>query len=105
MKRPNITPGAWRQNKTAVKHDIYDVLDSEGGTIAFVPVADKGSKHAKSNGQAIASVPKLLAALEDIARLVETEPENQHEAQVQRYCQSPAAWARQALIEAGYTFD
>jgi hypothetical protein len=59
----------------------------------------------EANARAIASVPRLLSALEDIARLVETEPENLHEAQVQRYCQSPAAWARQALIEAGYTFD
>lgn len=85
--RPNITPGSWRQNAVAVRHDIHDVLTQDGATVAFIP--GKGP-HRAADGKAVTAVPKMLAALEKIYEGAKETDRN---------------LAREALIEAGYTFN
>lgn len=99
MKRPNITPGEWRQNAVAVQHDIHDVLSGDGATVAFIP--GKGL-HRKADGKAIAALPALMAALEKLVIEAAITDHGEGNLEIGR---STFKEACAALTAAGYTFD
>lgn len=104
MKRPNITPGNWRQNSVAVQHDIHDVLSEEGATVAFIP--GKGLRR-KADGKAIAALPELLAALEALHAVGKEGVAMRHETGKPTWSalEETKKLTQAALIQAGYTFD
>jgi len=94
MKRPNITPGNWKISPAELK--VFGTSNVYSETPGCVTLGCSALKESKENAIAIASVPKLLAALESALNTLED-------------CETcDLATAREvkaALIEAGYTFD
>lgn len=115
MKRPNITPGPWKTN-----HDpeaIADVWQDSTNPRRFVscsPFTGNRSRMREkekrdewaANARAIAAVPKLLAALE---RCLPDDVEDDgtlHDGKVAgEISMGDMRAIKEALIEAGYTFD
>ena len=84
MKRPNITPGEWKQN--------VDTVWVEAGTITCFP---HHAEKSIANAQAIAALPDLLEAMENALPWLHCEKNN---------AKGPHAKIAAALIKAGYTF-
>jgi hypothetical protein len=97
MKRPNITPGAWRiksSNKTA----SLEIVGGEKYHHVALCNGKRQESHFRAqqaNSRAIAALPALMAALEECLLRLEN-----HDSQSAPECLQ----ARAALIEAGYTF-
>ena len=77
MKRPNITPGPWRQASTAQADEYTTRILAGQGTRSFRvaetfahPDADTFDE-AEANARAIAALPDLLSALESCLSIVE----------------------------------
>lgn len=111
MKKPNITPGPWRADTSPqVSGDVYSDHGAIRTFVAVCPdVKPKGReethKQWRTNAQAIAALPDLLAALEATLERIEAHTETMAETQFSESAWSPL-WTqtRQALIKAGYTF-
>ena len=95
MKKPEITPGPW-----LLRTALYSAHITNGG----LPVADVQACHDqkwRENSRAIAALPDLLEALENLVIACDTAPPVsflQHISEVNKR-------ARAALTKAGYTFD
>lgn len=102
MKRPNITPREWTacSGHAGEKYNI----ETRGRDNDCEPVATLIGPDRRANARAIASVPKLLAALEHVV-----EPIGHYigKGKYPRVSISVSAFEQMkaALIEAGYTFD
>lgn len=106
MKRPNITPSPWRI-KSSNKSASLEIIGGDKFTHIAVCDGKRQESHFKAqqaNASAIAAVPALLAALEEMldeARQagIDTMPGDDF-AGFNIACEN----AKAALIEAGYTF-
>jgi hypothetical protein len=100
MKKPNITPGPWiRESGCLSRADMAEqLLDPMNTAWVAVGVQDEDGYAASVaychplNAKAIAAVPELLAALEKI------------ESELADIDLPLPAYAREALIKAGYEF-
>lgn len=102
MKRPNITPGEWKTNE-------HGRILANGATLLVKGVAlpHYTSLEIEANARAIASVPKLLAALEPFASFFNGDLADVGGGTLVTPSLKLQAFkdAKAALIEAGYTFD
>jgi len=102
MKRPNITPGEWHLGKRAgAEHGA--IYGEKGEEVALPLGFFMEDAEAKANARAIASVPALLAAMEDLIPFadVDLEPDELTvEVPIEKLMK-----LKFALQDAGYTFD
>lgn len=99
MTRPNITPGPWREshsNINAISHGQWFKLAKAD----CKHLTDAGNY---ANARAIAAVPALLEALEDLHRLASIQLNQSATMDGLVNCDAIAK-ARSALIAAGYQF-
>ena len=90
MTRPNITPGPWKAEFSTLKQYTSPRVLSKSREVAIAPTNGINSlpwEKAEANARAIAAVPALLEALEQLAN-----------------DQEVGFIARAALIAAGYQF-
>jgi hypothetical protein len=99
MKKPNITPGPWRQG-TRQGFCMANVYNKHELCIASVSVFGAPVEQ-EANIKAIAALQDLLAALEAALSLLECANDHQREAGRLEY---DTQTARAALIKAGYEF-
>jgi hypothetical protein len=97
MKRPNITPGPWKENE-------HGRILANGDTLLIQGVAlpHYTTPEIEANTKAVKAVPKLLAILEQMAEC-QFSAENCASLEVARA--RIQSLARLGLKEAGYTFD
>lgn len=114
MKRPTITPGQW----SVSPRDSADVISNRAGTNPIVAECPGYKAEREANARAIAALPDLLSALEnmyknnlilEIHRLSEyskrhgLNPTNRELIEAAHEVR-PIMEAKAALIKAGYTF-
>jgi len=97
MKKPNITPGPWEKHSGVGNYDVAPMGLYEPETwnciCSFGHVHSENRPEAfRANARAIAALPELLAALEKI------------ESELADIDLPFPAYAREALIKAGYEF-
>lgn len=106
MKKPNITPGDWHQVKQQDSGDIY-ILSKQALATGAASVCQVPRIRAEfgANAQAIAALPKLLEALEQLEAIGSGGVAMRHET-------GKPTWSaldevkritREALAAAGYT--
>jgi hypothetical protein len=101
MKRPNITPGKWKK-RTANGKTIICREDSQTVGVPLDVCRVWQSSFTEANARAIAAVPALMAALDE---LLATHELRGLKGETFTPLQIRAAdAAKAALIEAGYTF-
>jgi len=100
MKRPNITPGKWKK-RTSNGKIIVCREDFQAVGIPLDVCRVWQSSFTEANARAIASVPKLLAALESALSRIEAANDHQRAAGRLEYGTHDIV---EALTQAGYTF-
>lgn len=103
MKRPNITPGNWTAEPAMEKQDCgIRIHTPESAAYGMAHIYSPGA-NVEANARAIASVPKLLEAMEDLIPFadVDLEPDELTvEVPIEKLMK-----LKFALQDAGYTFD
>ena len=101
MTRPNITPGPWKDNGF-INASERIVIESEAAQVAEVYCPSCYATR-NANACAIAAVPALLEALEDLHRLASIQLHQSATMDGLVNCDAIAK-ARSALTAAGYQF-
>lgn len=102
MKRPNITPGEWNTHLGILKSSQEEQLaDLRVPVSPFTSLPEKEVREA--NARAIAAVPALLAALENLYSLAAIQLNQGANMDGLTNCEALAK-SKEALIQAGYTF-
>lgn len=106
MKRPNITPGNWTAEPAMEKQDCgIRIHTPESAAYGMAHIYSPGA-NVEANARAIASVPKLLGALEEVKNMSQNIADSMTEVGFHPYNTNRVLdLVHDALIEAGYTFD
>ncbi len=99
MKRPELTPGPWHAEECA----SHIAVSRQGWPRDAWQIASFGhQKHDAANAQAIAALPDLLAALEDIFPILMASDQSATDKGMEN--SKRIAALRGVMIRAGYTF-
>lgn len=101
MKRPNITPGPWFVTQAANKPVKIETLTCR--LICTMADTPEDQREANARARAIAALPALLTALENLYSLAAIQLNQGANMDGLTNCEALAK-SREALIQAGCTF-